>query len=384
MISIVVGFRNRELERVVQFVTSISTQIFKDFELVFVDYGSELELAQSVKEVLRDSPFCTYIYHDSRGKPWSRSHALNIGSLAASGAFLYFTDIDLLFHPNYLLHLNEIKAENRHVYTRVYYLKKGFDSFGSLFTFDHFKHCEISHPSGKGMLLVSRKRFLEIHGYDEFYCDWGVEDNDIHIRLQYSGNEEFWTEHEEFPVYHVWHPPASIEVSFPDKWLDESAYYFYSNRRTVIRNPASFGQSVSLAERTITKLIDSNSVDEVIALPKSGSFNTRTFYYRQIWDAMEANVGKLIKVEIPKMNTSDLSVIQRIVFLIARAFLLTAKSPYVMMYQPEANRNGSFFPERDILWYLRKLEKNSNFKFDFLIKPESHNYTLYLLPYPTG
>ena len=41
----------------------------------------------------------------------------------------------------------------------------------------------LSHTSGKGILFVHRTKIESIGGYDTFYSDWGIEDNDIYIRL---------------------------------------------------------------------------------------------------------------------------------------------------------------------------------------------------------
>jgi glycosyltransferase involved in cell wall biosynthesis len=380
-ISIIVGFRDREFERVVQFVNSLAKQNQKNFELIFVDYGSEIELAAKIEQFVKNWEFCTYLYHDSRGKPWSRSHALNIGALVSSGEYLYFTDIDLLFHPDYLQHISNRITPNSQLYTRVYYLPKGFNAFTSLHREPHYKNCKISHTSGKGILFVSKKAFMEIRGYDEFYCDWGIEDNDIYIRLKNSGLSETWSDHEKYPVYHVWHPPVSSGINFPDKWLDESSYYYNRNSNIVKRNPHTFGRLTKKEDREITKRIEASQIDSDLRLPENGTFLTRTFVYRTLWSEVERKENRLVKLQFKRFHLSQLSVLNRFIHQITKWALSLIKSPFKLVYGPEAERSESYFPERDILWFLRKMEKDENLNFDYYIDFKNNTYTLYLLSF---
>lgn len=380
-ISIIVGFRNREFERVVQFISSLAKQNQENIELIFVDYGSEISLAERIEQYIEKWEFCTYLYHDSRGKPWSRSHALNIGALASSGDYLYFTDIDLLFHPDYLQHITSRITLNSQVYTRVYYLPEGFNAFETLYNEPVYKRCEISHTSGKGILLVNKKTFLEIRGYDEFYCDWGIEDNDIFIRLKNNGLSEDWADHEKYPVYHLWHPPANSGINFPDKWLDESSYYYIRNTTAIKRNHRSFGLLTKKENREIKKRIEANQIDSNLVLPEKGTFLTRTFVYRSLWSEVENKKDKLIKIQFKGFHLSQLSLINRFINRTLNWGLTLIKSPFQLVYIPEAERAESYYPERDILWFLRKMEKDENLNFDYYLEIKDNTYTLYIYPF---
>jgi glycosyltransferase involved in cell wall biosynthesis len=377
-ISIIVGFRNREFERVAQFINSLATQNQKNFELIFVDYGSNLDLAERIEQYLNEWEFCKYLYHDSRGKPWSRSHALNIGALASKGNYLYFTDIDLLFHPDYLQHLTGLMSKDIQLYTRVYYLPEGFKDFQLLYQEAIYKQCEISHTSGKGILFVNKITFLQIRGYDEFYCDWGIEDNDIFIRLKNNGLMEDWADHEKYPVYHVWHPPANSGINFPDKWLDESSYYYIRNTTAIKRNHRSFGLLTKKEDREITKRIETNQIDSDLVLPENGTFPTRTFVYRTLWSEVENKRDTLVKIQFTRFHLSQLSVINRFINRTLNWGLYLIKSPFQLVYTPEAERAESYFPERDILWFLRKMEKDENLNFDYYLEIRDNTYTLYI------
>lgn len=380
-ISIVVGFKNREIERVKQFITTLKSQTNTNFELIFVDYGSDLELANKVEFYLQEIDFCTYVYHDSRGRSWSRSHALNIGGQLAKGNFLYFTDIDLLFHPNYIQHLNTIKQLDQHIYTRVYYLPEEFTSFDNLYTDNvyYYKQCEISHTSGKGILLCSKEVFCEIGGYDEYYCDWGIEDNDIYIRLVNSGYQENWTDNTIFPVYHAWHPPAENSIEFPDKWLDDSAFYYTINQKNILRNKYGYGKLISITDRKLMQLLANKQIAHTINVHPKGSTSTKTVFYREIWKALNENKEGLIQVNIPKFDFNNLSLTQRVLYKSIKWILQRTRAPYTLAYIEAHLKERFFFPERDIRWFVRKLEKETQHIEDYYINHDSKQVVVYLL-----
>src|SRR5688572_10716527 len=101
-LSIVFGFRDRDVQRVERCLASLAQQTFTDFEVLFVDYGSQRQTAQAVQKVVEQHTFARYIYTETRGYPWNRSHALNIGGKQAQGEYLLTNDVDMMFLPNFL------------------------------------------------------------------------------------------------------------------------------------------------------------------------------------------------------------------------------------------------------------------------------------------
>ena len=96
-LSILVAFRNREITRVERFLQGLAAQTFRDFELIFVDYGSAPELSARTEALLRRHAFARYLFNDSRGMPWNRAHALNSGARLAGGEYILCTDVDLVY-----------------------------------------------------------------------------------------------------------------------------------------------------------------------------------------------------------------------------------------------------------------------------------------------
>ena len=61
-LSIIYAFRNRDVERVQLSMESLHAQKFQNFEVVFVDYGSEAETAAKVQKTLKNFEFARYLY----------------------------------------------------------------------------------------------------------------------------------------------------------------------------------------------------------------------------------------------------------------------------------------------------------------------------------
>ena len=53
MISIVVGYRNREIERVKRSLDSLLQQKYVDFEMIFIDYGSDHSISKDIEQLLK-------------------------------------------------------------------------------------------------------------------------------------------------------------------------------------------------------------------------------------------------------------------------------------------------------------------------------------------
>lgn len=90
-VSVIIPFynRNKELEKIVRL---LNRQTFKEFEVIFVDDCSSIQLKKHLNEILRDISFkFTVIRNEcNRGVSYSR----NIGVAAAIGKYVAFLDSD--------------------------------------------------------------------------------------------------------------------------------------------------------------------------------------------------------------------------------------------------------------------------------------------------
>ena len=375
-ISIIVAFRNRDVTRVSRFLESLSKQTSTNFELIFVDSGSDFTLAEEIKKLVESFSFTKYIYNDSRGRDWNKCIALNIGSKQSTGNFLYFTDIDLIFHEGYIEHLYSLKDAKCQIYTRVFMVNEKFVDYESIFNTDVNSFSEISHTSGKGILLVSKDVFNELGGYDEYYSDWGVEDNDIYIRLCAYGLIEKWADFEKYPVFHQWHVTNDRFHIYPEKWLDDISFHYITKQKKYKRNvnPGKWTETIS---RKVINVFNDNTI-QTIEIPAFGITTTKTLFYRQIWDALFLKDSTCFRIIVPKYVVPKMSFFQISIYKFLVKLLKTINSPFSLEYFQKKERHKYFLPEEDIKWYIRKLVKDTDLIEDYYIMEESDRTIYYI------
>lgn len=239
-LSIIVGFKNRDLARVKNYLESLKLQTFQDFFLVFVDYGSDIEVSEKVKSLLSEYPFAKYVDSNSRGWLWSRSHSLNIGfKNSPKTDMVAFTDIDNFFSEKFLEVAMKESSQNRVVYSEVVWANEKFD-----FTSINWKDLQLPTSGRAGMggfCLIQREDFEKIRGYDERYFIWGIEDRDLNYRLKHM--EAVWIDDLDAKILHQWHPTNSnFQGFYPMTFWFDNNYYCYKSRDVKVRNEKSWGE----------------------------------------------------------------------------------------------------------------------------------------------
>lgn len=377
LISIIVGYRNRELTRIIRFLESLRNQTLKNFELIFIDYGSDEPLAIEIKQLIPKYEFASYYFNDTRGKEWNRSHALNTGVNFAKGEYLFFVDIDLIFHPGTIAHLYEIKSYSKHIYTRVHFIEETFNDYDAIFQKKDIKF-ELSHTSAKGIMFISKQVFLEIGGYDEYYCEYGSEDNDINLRLNKHGLQEEWINHELYPVYHQWHKSGSEYSNCPEKWIDNISFYYWNNSSNINRNKYK-GKVLLTEERKLLQFIYNNREIKTILIPENGFVSTKSFVYRKIWwELLDQTQTSFFKIIVPKFKIPSMSLFQKTLAFCCNKLLILTKSPFTIQYFQKTERNKYFLPEEDIKWFFRKLVKETDLIADYYIQEEKDSIVYYV------
>lgn len=181
-ISYIVGLRNKDLNLVERSFKSLANQTYHNFEIIIIDWGSDLEYTQNliktVKKVLNKHNVKIYRYSVTQ---WSRSQALNTGIFLASKDYILVSDGDLVFEPEYLERLSGFLNGDTIV---------SFDdrNLKSLDSNDWFKDSE-HDIYGLGLFACAKQSIIDVGGLDERYFGWGIEDNDLFIRLIKNGKE---------------------------------------------------------------------------------------------------------------------------------------------------------------------------------------------------
>lgn len=244
-LTIVYCYRNRDTERVRATLHSLSRQSRVDFRVLFIDYGSEPEIAEQVRLITDGYDFVEYIYSDTRYMPWNRSHALNIGIRLALTDYIFTADIDMVFEPEFVDRLNSLSSADSATFFKVAYLKQGVDPSG----FNSNDVASYSAEHALGLALIPREVLNRLNGYDEFYRFWGREDNDIKLRLELNGTKTIF--HDEILMYHIYHPPANTSDLLPDKWLQFQNDYLKHFSEVMVRNTVGeWGRVHKTSERS--------------------------------------------------------------------------------------------------------------------------------------
>lgn len=232
--SIIVGYRNRDLGRVKHSLDSLLAQTLKDFELIFIDYGSDLPLASEVRDLVKKYSFTRYFFNDTRGCFWNRSHALNCGIEKAVGRISVLWDIDLIVEPDFLEKMSQVILDKEFTTHRCYYLPEN-TSLSQLDAPDFKRNLQHAYV---GLCGVQTEKLREINGYDEFFQVWGAEDDDLYDRLQKTGLTKRIINADEIPVYHQWHPTQSLVL--PDMWYLTMVEKLFNPERNMILPNGTF------------------------------------------------------------------------------------------------------------------------------------------------
>jgi glycosyltransferase involved in cell wall biosynthesis len=212
MISIVVGYRNREIERVKRSLDSLVQQTYVDFEVIFVDYGSDSVIATHIRTLLSNYTFAKYTYFDTRGWFWNRAHALNLGIKIAKGDLVLIFDIDLILQSEFLNYIAELDYKNKFYTFNCTYYPENYKYFSTNPFYDVDKFSQ----SYVGICALHRDYIADTKGFDEYYMVWGVEDDDFYEQLLQIGVSRVTPEFQSFLIIHQWHDLQSPQL--PSLW----------------------------------------------------------------------------------------------------------------------------------------------------------------------
>lgn len=202
MITIIFPYRNRELMRIKKSLDSLESQTDQNFRVFFIDYGSKIQFAKEVRNLVESYSFTEYFYSYNSNQPWSRSKAINIGLKLVKTPFVFIADIDIIFRNDFIKIISNLSDLDK-----AYYFKVGFLNEVESSLDKDFEDYSIDFSSGigaQGLSLFNFKSVEKINGYDEFLHFWGAEDIDIHERLLRTGiNSIFYNN--EILLLHQWH-----------------------------------------------------------------------------------------------------------------------------------------------------------------------------------
>ena len=205
-ITIVYPYRNRPIKSIKNSLNSLRSQSDKDFNVLFIDYGSKESIAFEVKLLIDSYDFVSYTYLFTEFQPWNKSKAINyaLRNLIETPYF-FVADIDMVFHGHFNSILMSLIKQSplRNVFFKVGFLDK--DEIVINKDFDKINIKKESNNEATGLTLFHTESLKELQGFDEFYHFWGAEDTDVHVRLQAAGREVHFYD-TKILLLHQWHP----------------------------------------------------------------------------------------------------------------------------------------------------------------------------------
>jgi glycosyltransferase involved in cell wall biosynthesis len=205
MTTLVLTYRNRDLNIVKKCLNSLQLQTEKSFEVILVDYGSEALIANQLAEFVMNYTFIKLITCPVQGQLWNKSRAINIALKQCETPYFLVGDIDLIFMEDFMAKLHQFKPLEEVIYFQVGFLSEKESRDTKLFNEYSIKHT--SSKEATGITLFPTDFLKNINGYDEFYHGWGAEDTDVHLRLQ-NGEYEVKFYDQEILMLHQWHPKS--------------------------------------------------------------------------------------------------------------------------------------------------------------------------------
>ena len=201
-IAIIYAHRNRDVERIRLSFESLQKQSSKNFEVIFVDYGSEESLTKDLESLMIEFDFVRSFFLPVSQLLWNKSKALNYGILKTEVSYVFIADVDLIFHPEAIGSLNMLKKPERFFLFPMGYLDRETSSrLSDMRAFDSLKPSRVGEVNG--MILAPRNAFLKVNGFDEFFHFYGAEDVDLFSRFETAGYKE--EKREELHFFHNWH-----------------------------------------------------------------------------------------------------------------------------------------------------------------------------------
>jgi glycosyltransferase involved in cell wall biosynthesis len=258
MISIIYAYRNREVSRIKASLDSLQIQNLPFFKVIFVDYGSEENLASEIQNVVESYSFASYYYIHAKSLLWNKSKALNYGIKMANTPYVFVADVDLIFSPKTIDLFQSIAKPNAVYLFKLGYLdQKGSEQIKRSYHFDSLapKH----FGTVNGMILSTKEAFEKVHGYDTFFHFYGSEDVDLYQRMANFGYEI--NNREEPFFYHNWHTiyntyndkkMSLTPLLYNIKRINEQHYLHHKNNGIIIPNKQiDFGTVVTQEDQDV-------------------------------------------------------------------------------------------------------------------------------------
>ncbi len=239
----VIPIRNRSGIRLENCLRSLRWQTGVEMEIVLSDLGSNSPHKDSIEELAQR--YGARVVYNKYDGLWNRSLALNCGIRHAHGEYVFCTDADMIFAPDFVATSLCVQREQEGRAMVLcachdlppYVPEKRWtvEEFPTLHRCSHLRR-----TSGVGACQVAKRTFFEeVRGYDEKYVFWGAEDVDMTARAQRHGLALTWMS-DRTAMLHQWHKTLKRDMPmqyYINKWR------FRLTKRVVVKKPERWGET---------------------------------------------------------------------------------------------------------------------------------------------
>ncbi len=219
-LSILFAYRNREVSRIKRCLESLKAQHKNEFEVIFVDYGSDDSFSKPIKKTVETFEFANYTYVAHPGLLWNKSKALNFAVRQAKGNSVLIADVDILFKTSAVDFLLSKNTDKSFYLFRLGYLNQ--TESNKVINSTSFEQLRVKHFGViNGLVLLSKEAFISVNGLDDFFHFYGSEDVDFYNRLEQFGLKKINCKEDLF--YHMWH---RIYNSYDDSKFEVTPRHF--------------------------------------------------------------------------------------------------------------------------------------------------------------
>jgi glycosyltransferase involved in cell wall biosynthesis len=243
-ISAVIPVRNRTGARLDNCLRSLRWQELEPgtLEIIITDFGSDPEHATSLRE-LAERHGAELVRVETQ-EIWNRARALNYGIQRARGRYVFCTDADMIFAPNFVATLLDAQQREhgrafvvchcRDLPEQIAEQPWAREQFPELLAAAPFRKA-----TGTGACQVAAREFFErVRGYDEGFSFWGQEDNDMRFRAGRAGLREVWVQ-DQTAMLHQWHPSDRGTKPLRKSLND---IRFHLTKRVLVKNWRGWGE----------------------------------------------------------------------------------------------------------------------------------------------
>jgi len=205
MIDLIIPFKNADInrERNLKYVLKMYIDNVKNLNVYIVEQDTYTDLSEFN---------INYIHVNFNNDAIHKSECYNIGVKASSSEYLILADSDIVVDINFLKNIeNYFDSTNLVIPFNKPFIMLTDDETNKLVSDNIIEGVtERGTQNISGILLMSRRSFYEIGGYDPQFIGWGPED----IAFYYKAEKILGVKILEGRVYHMYHDKAPKVIPY--------------------------------------------------------------------------------------------------------------------------------------------------------------------------